>query len=62
MNIKFKEAFDFTKWVFEKNGVPAKYSNICADVLLSGDQKKIDDWRYEKALELTKKKRPDLLK
>ena len=31
------------------------------DVLLSGDQKKIDDWRYEKALELTKKKRPDLL-
>ena len=32
------------------------------DVLLSGDQKKIDDWRYEKALELTKKKRPDLLK
>ena len=38
MNIKFKEAFDFTKWVFEKNGVPTKYSNICADVLLSGDE------------------------
>ena len=38
MNIKFKDAFDFAKWVFEKNGVPVKYSNICADVLLSGDE------------------------
>lgn len=31
-------------------------------ILLSGDQKKIDDWRYEKAVERTKDKRPDLLK
>ena len=38
VNIKFKEAFDFTKWVFEKNKVPSKYSNICADVLLSADE------------------------
>lgn len=32
------------------------------DVLLSGDPKKIDDWRHEKALERTKTRRPDLFK
>ncbi len=32
------------------------------EVLLQGDHKKINDWRYEKALEKTKKFRPDLLK
>lgn len=31
------------------------------DVLLSGDHKKIDDWRHEKALERTQQRRPDLL-
>ena len=31
------------------------------DVLFSGDQKKIEKWRMEKSLEITKKKRPDLL-
>ena len=31
------------------------------EVLLSGDHKKIDKWRYEKSLELTKELRPDLL-
>jgi tRNA (guanine37-N1)-methyltransferase len=31
-------------------------------ILLSGDQKKIDEWRYEQALLQTKQKRPDLLK
>ncbi len=31
------------------------------DVLLSGDFKKIDKWREEKALERTKARRPDLL-
>ena len=30
-------------------------------VLFSGDQKKIEKWRMEKSLEITKKKRPDLL-
>jgi len=30
-------------------------------VLLSGDHKKIDDWRREAALELTRCLRPDLL-
>ena len=31
------------------------------EVLLSGDHKKIEKWRLEKALEITKSKRPDLL-
>lgn len=32
------------------------------EILLTGDHKKIEDWRMEKALEKTKKVRPDLLK
>lgn len=32
------------------------------DVLLSGDHKKIDDWRYEQAVKRTEERRPDLLK
>ena len=31
------------------------------EVLLSGNHKEIEKWRKKKALELTKKKRPDLL-
>lgn len=31
------------------------------EVLLSGDHKKITQWRKEKALEITRKRRPDLL-
>jgi len=31
------------------------------DVLLSGNHQKIEDWKYQQALEKTKKKRPDLL-
>jgi len=32
------------------------------DVLLSGDPKKVEEWRYEQALDRTEKRRPDLLK
>jgi tRNA (guanine37-N1)-methyltransferase len=32
------------------------------DVLLSGNQKLIDEWRYEQSVERTKLKRPELLK
>jgi tRNA (guanine37-N1)-methyltransferase len=32
------------------------------DVLLSGNEKEIDKWRHEQALERTKQRRPDLLK
>ncbi len=31
------------------------------DILLSGDPKKVDEWRYEQAVERTKSRRPDLL-
>ena len=31
------------------------------DILLSGDQKRIEKWRMEKSIEITRKKRPDLL-
>jgi len=31
------------------------------DVLMSGDHKKIEDWRYEQSLQRTKERRPDLL-
>jgi len=31
------------------------------DILLSGDPKKVDDWRYEQSLQRTKDRRPDLL-
>ena len=41
---------------------PAEYKGIkVPEVLLSGDHKKIDDWRREEGLKLTKKRRPDLL-
>ena len=31
------------------------------DILLSGDHKKIDEWRYQEALKKTQERRPDLL-
>jgi tRNA (guanine37-N1)-methyltransferase len=31
------------------------------DILMSGDHKKIEEWRYEQSLINTQKKRPDLL-
>lgn len=31
------------------------------DVLMSGDHKKIEDWRHEQSLQRTQEKRPDLL-
>ena len=41
---------------------PAEFEEMkVPEVLLSGNFKKIDDWRYEKALERTKQIRPDLL-
>ena len=41
---------------------PRKYKDWeVPNVLLSGNQKNIDDWRNKKAIELTNKKRPKLL-
>lgn len=40
---------------------PEIYKDLAVPkVLLSGDLSKIDDWRYEQAVEITQKKRPDL--
>jgi tRNA (guanine37-N1)-methyltransferase len=41
---------------------PQEYKGLSVpDVLRSGDHKKVDEWRREKALEITQKNRPDLL-
>ena len=41
---------------------PADYNGWkVPDVLLSGDPKKIDDWRHEQAVKRTEERRPDLL-
>ena len=41
---------------------PKKYKSWkVPEILFSGDTKKIEKWRMNKSLELTKKKRPDLL-
>ena len=32
-----------------------------SEVIFSGDQKKIEKWRLEKSIEITRKKSPDLL-
>lgn len=42
---------------------PAEYKGFkVPEVLLSGHQSKIDEWRHEKSIEKTKQRRPDLLK
>ena len=42
---------------------PKEYRGMkVPDVLLSGDHKKIDEWRREEKIKKTKKQRPDLLK
>jgi tRNA (guanine37-N1)-methyltransferase len=42
---------------------PADYNGWkVPDVLLSGDPKKVDEWRYQKAIERTMNRRPDLYK
>ncbi|MDY3352090.1 tRNA (guanosine(37)-N1)-methyltransferase TrmD [Riemerella anatipestifer] len=41
---------------------PENYKELkVPEVLLSGNFPKIDDWRYEQALQITRTKRPDLL-
>ena len=41
---------------------PADYNGwIVPDILLSGDLRKIEEWRYEEAIKRTQERRPDLL-
>ena len=42
---------------------PADFNGMkVPEILLSGDPKKIDDWRYEEAIKRTQERRPDLMK
>jgi len=42
---------------------PAEWRGIkVPDILISGNKAKIEEWRYEQALERTRQRRPDLLK
>ena len=42
---------------------PAVYKGLSVpEVLLSGNLEKVDAWRREQSLEITRKNRPDLLK
>jgi tRNA (guanine37-N1)-methyltransferase len=42
---------------------PADYKGWkVPDVLLSGDPKKIDEWRHEMAIDRTRQRRPDIYK
>ena len=42
---------------------PADFKGMkVPEVLLSGNHKKIEEWRKKQALETTKKKRPDLFR
>jgi tRNA (guanine37-N1)-methyltransferase len=42
---------------------PAEWEGLkVPDILLSGHEAKIDEWRYEQSVERTKERRPDLLK
>jgi len=41
---------------------PADYNGwLVPDILLSGDLRKIEEWRYEEAIKRTQERRPDLL-
>ena len=41
---------------------PADFRNLkVPDILLSGDPKKVDEWRHEQSLQRTQERRPDLL-
>ena len=41
---------------------PRDYKSwVVPEILFSGDKKKIDKWRMKRSIEITKKKRPDLL-
>ncbi len=41
---------------------PANFEGmVVPEILLSGNEKKINDWRFEKSVERTKQRRPDLL-
>ena len=64
-NDQATEIESFTKQLLEypQYTQPADFKGWkVPEVLLSGDHKKIAQWQKEKEIEVTKKKRPDLIK
>lgn len=57
------ESFSADLLEYPQYSRPADFKGMkVPEILLSGDHKKIEEWRRKKALEVTKRKRPDLLK
>ena len=57
------ESFDNHLLEYPQYTKPYKWKTLkVPDILLSGDHKKISDWRLKKSIEKTKKERPDLFK
>lgn len=55
------ESFNNSLLEYPQYTRPYEYEGLkVPDVLLSGDHKKVDEWRKEKSIEITKKNRPDL--
>ncbi|MCJ7804858.1 tRNA (guanosine(37)-N1)-methyltransferase TrmD [Patescibacteria group bacterium] len=59
-----KESFSENLLEYPQYTRPANFQRRwkVPEVLLSGDHKKIDKWRQKRSLEITKKRRPDLLR
>ena len=59
----FEESFSNNMLEYPQYTRPEEFMGLkIPNVLLSGNHQKIDEWRKEKSLEITKKNRPDLLK
>ena len=57
-----EESFSTNLLEYPQYTRPAEYRGLkVPEVLLNGNHKEIAKWRYEKALEITKERRPDLL-
>ena len=58
-----RESFEGNSLDFPHYTKPADFRGLkVPEVLLSGNHQKVEQWRRKKALEATKKRRPDLLK
>lgn len=58
-----EESFSTNLLEYPQYTRPQNYMGMeVPEVLVSGNHGLVDKWRYEKALEITKKRRPDLLK
>ena len=59
----FEESFSNNRLEYPQYTRPEEFMGLkIPEVLMSGNHQKVDQWRKEKSLEITKKNRPDLLK